>query len=151
MHEVDAGHWAYSWAWGVPLIVLTVMVHSLALFALRHRIVAALTNSYSDESFSLRFALTVGATVLFVTFLLGVEATLWAGVYVLIGALPDIARSMLYSLEAMTTFGHADVYLAPRWQFLGALEALNGVILVGLSTAFIFAVLHSAQVRNSMD
>jgi hypothetical protein len=49
----------------------------------------------------------------------------------------------------MTTFGHADVYLATRWQFLGALEALNGVILLGLSTAYIFSVLHSAELRNT--
>ena len=83
--------------------------------------------------------------MLFVTVLLAVEATLWAIVYVLIGASPGFARAMLYSLEAMTTFGHADVYLLPHWQLLGALEALNGVILVGLSTAFIFSVLHSAQ------
>jgi hypothetical protein len=48
----------------------------------------------------------------------------------------------------MTTFGHADVYLAPGWQFLGALEALNGVILIGLSTAYLFAVLHSAELRK---
>lgn len=125
------------------------MVHSLALFAARRRMVAALASSYSDEGFSLRFALTLGSTVLFVTGLLAVEATLWAGVYVLISALPDIAHGMLYSLEALTTFGHADVYLAPQWQFLGALEALNGVILIGLSTAFIFAVLHGAQFHKT--
>ena len=149
LHELNGGHWTYSWAWGVPLIVLTVMVHSLALSETRHRIVAGLTNSYSDERFSLRFALTVGVAVVFVTVLLAVEASLWAGVYVLIGALSDIAHGMLYSLEALTTFGHADVYLAPQWRFLGALEALNGVILIGLSTAFIFAVLQSAQVHKT--
>lgn len=149
LHELNGGHWTYSWAWGLPLIVLTVMVHSLALFATRNRLVAALANSYSDESFSFRFALTVGAVVLFVTTLLAVEATLWAVVYVLIGAVSDLAHGMLYSLEALTTFGHADLYLAPRWQFLGALEALNGVILIGLSTAFIFAVLQGAQVRKT--
>ena len=142
-------HWSYNWAWGVPLIVLTVIGHSLALFAARHRIIIALARYYSGESFSLAFAFTIGVAVLYITILIAVEATLWAGVYVLIGALSDISRGMLYSLEAMTTFGHADVYLAPRWQFLGALEALNGVILLGLSTAYIFSVLHSAEVRNA--
>jgi hypothetical protein len=125
------------------------MGHSLALFGARNRIVVALASRYSDESFSLGFALTIGTVVLFVTVFLAMEAAVWAGVYYLIGALPDFARGMLYSLQAMTTFGHADVYLTPRWQFLGALEALNGVILIGLSTAFIFSVLHSAELRKA--
>jgi hypothetical protein len=142
-------HWSDSWAWGVPLIVLTVIGHSLALFGARHRIIVALARCSSDESFSLGFALTIGAVVLYITILIAAEAALWANVYVLIGAVSDIAHGMLYSLEAMTTFGHADVYLTPRWQFLGALEALNGVILLGLSTAFIFSVLRSAELPNA--
>jgi hypothetical protein len=142
-------HWSYNWACGLPLIVVTVIGHSLALFSARHRIIVALARCYSDESFSLAFALTIGAVVLYVMVLLAVEAAVWAGVYVLIGALSDISHGMLYSLEAMTTFGHADVFLTPSWQFLGALEALNGVILIGLSTAFIFSVLHSAELGNA--
>jgi hypothetical protein len=142
-------YWSYNWAWGIPLIVITVIGHSLALFAARHRIVVALASCYSDKSFSLAFALIIGAVVLYVTGLLAVEATLWAGVYVLIGAVSDVPQGMLYSLEAMTTFGHADVYLTPRWQFLGALEALNGVILIGLSTAYIFSLLHSPELRHA--
>jgi hypothetical protein len=41
----------------------------------------------------------------------------------------------------MTTYGHANLYLAQRWQLIGALEALNGTILFGLTTAFLFMVL----------
>ena len=48
---------------------------------------------------------------------------------------------MLYSLSAMTSYGHANVFLAKHWQLMGAIEALNGMMLFGLSTAFLFAVL----------
>jgi hypothetical protein len=41
----------------------------------------------------------------------------------------------------MTSYGHADVYLEDRWQLLGAIEAVNGVILFGLTTAFLFAAI----------
>ena len=138
-------HWSGNWALGVALIVITIMGHSLALFSTRLRIIAILGNYYSDETFDLRFALAIGAVVLFVTVLIAIAAALWASIYTLIGALADFPSAMLYSLEAMTTFGHANVYLTPQWEFLGALEALNGVILIGLSTAFIFSVLHSVQ------
>ena len=48
---------------------------------------------------------------------------------------------MLYSLSAMTSYGHADVFLAKHWQLMGAIAALNGMMRFGLSTAFLFAVL----------
>ncbi|HEY6486240.1 MAG TPA: hypothetical protein VIX83_07640 [Candidatus Cybelea sp.] len=140
-------HWLPDWAWGIPLIVVTVIVQSFALFGARNRMIATVAKHYDEEAFSLVFGFAMGAVVLFATFLLAVEAAFWAVVYVTIGALPDFSRAMLYSLEAMTTFGHADVYLTAHWQFLGALEALNGVILIGLTTAFIFSVLRGAELR----
>ncbi len=49
---------------------------------------------------------------------------------------------MLYSLGAITSYGHADVYLADRWRLLSAIEAVNGLILFGLTTAFLYAAIH---------
>ena len=57
------------------------------------------------------------------------------------GRLPS---AMLYSMNAMTRYGHVNLYLAPRWQMMGALEALNGWILFGLTTAFLFAIVQKA-------
>ena len=48
---------------------------------------------------------------------------------------------MLYSIGAMTTYGHANLLLKPDWQLMGALEALNGMLLFGLTTAFLFAMI----------
>jgi hypothetical protein len=51
---------------------------------------------------------------------------------------------MLYSLSALTTYGqtygHASALLPDHWKLLGALEALNGMLLFGLTTAFLFAL-----------
>jgi hypothetical protein len=41
----------------------------------------------------------------------------------------------------MTSYRHAGVYLEDRWQLLGVIEAVNGVILFGLTTAFLFAAI----------
>jgi hypothetical protein len=45
---------------------------------------------------------------------------------------------MLYSMGAMTTYGHQSLFLEDRWRLLGTIEALNGWLLFGLSTAFLF-------------
>jgi hypothetical protein len=41
----------------------------------------------------------------------------------------------------MTTYGHENVSLEQHWQMMGALEALNGMLLFGLTTAFLFAMI----------
>ena len=86
----------------------------------------------------------VGGTALSATVVHGIEGSIWAGTYRLVGALPDTKTAMLYSLSAMTSYGHANIYLAPSWEMMGALEALNGWILFGLTTAFLFNVVQKS-------
>ena len=88
--------------------------------------------------------LVVGATTMLATTLHGLEAGIWASAYRSVGALPDFRSAMLYSLNAMTSYGHITLHLPDHWHLLGALEALNGWLLFGLSTAFLFAVIEKA-------
>jgi hypothetical protein len=41
----------------------------------------------------------------------------------------------------MTSYGHEHFDLANHWQLMGALEALNGMILFGLTTAFLYGMI----------
>jgi hypothetical protein len=141
MFDVAEEAWSNDWAWGLPLIVLTVLVHALALVEIRDRIVLQLPLVLHARRSSMVLALLIVVTVLLLTVLHAVEAGAWAGAYVALGARPDIASAMLYSLSAMTSYGHANLFLAKHWQLMGAIEALNGMMLFGLSTAFLFAVL----------
>jgi hypothetical protein len=86
----------------------------------------------------------MGGAALSATILHGLEGSIWAGAYRLLGALPDRKSAMLYSLNAMTSYGHVSVDLEPHWQMMGAFEALNGWILFGLTTAFLFTVIQRA-------
>jgi hypothetical protein len=141
MFEVATEAWSNDWAWGLPLIVLTVLVHAFALVEVRDRIVLQLPLILRARRSSIVLAVLMIVTVLLLTVLHAIEASAWAGAYVALGARADFASAMLYSLSAMTTYGHADVFLAKHWQLMGAIEALNGMMLFGLSTAFLFAVL----------
>jgi hypothetical protein len=141
VYDVAEEAWSNNWAWGLPLIVLTVLVHALVLVEIRDRIVLQLPLALHARRSSMVLALLMVVSVLMLTVLHAVEAGAWAGAYVALGARPDAASAMLYSLSAMTSYGHADVFLAKHWQLMGAIEALNGMMLFGLSTAFLFAVL----------
>ena len=134
--------WIINWLWGAPLIALTVVIHvgCLGFFILWvERRIAVRAERRRD--FVSTFAVVMGVAVLGATALHGLEGAVWATAYRLVDALPDNRSAMLYSVGALTTFGHAPIYLSAPWQMLGALEALNGMILFGLSAAFLFAMI----------
>src|SRR5262252_9868172 len=69
------------------------------------------------------------------------EAGIWAFAYTSLAALPDYRIAVLYSLNAMTSYGHTNINLPDHWHLMGALEALNGWLLFGLTTAFLFGLI----------
>jgi hypothetical protein len=148
----DALAWDGNWAWSLPLIVITVIFHVVGLVFINERISLARSYLRRKRNFLWAFALMMGIAALWVTLLHAIEAGIWAGMYWFLGALADGKSALLYSLGAMTTYGHASSYLAPHWQLMGTLEALNGVILFGLTTAFLFNMIREVwPTANSME
>jgi len=70
-----------------------------------------------------------------------VQIALWAVVYLICGEIVSFERAFYCSAQNYTALGYGDVHLSERWQLLGPLEAVNGLLLFGLSTAIMFAVL----------
>jgi hypothetical protein len=137
--------WGADWAWGVPLIVLTVIFHAYGLVLINTAVVASRSASTAPRGHLASASIfVVGGAALSATILHGLEGVIWAVAYRLLGASPDNRSAILYSLNAMTSYGHANLYLAPRWELMGSLEALNGWILFGLTTAFLFAIIQKA-------
>jgi hypothetical protein len=141
MTKVEIAPWGASWAWGLPLILLTVVIHVFGLAIINDGVIRVLRRTAKHRSFIPLFAIVMAVAVLLATALHGVEAVAWAEVSLVLGAVPDAKSAMLYSLNAMTTYGHESVSLAQHWQMMGALEALNGMLLFGLTTAFLFAMI----------
>ncbi|MGG5818604.1 hypothetical protein [Falsiroseomonas sp. HW251] len=142
MTRWEIGSWGSDWSFGLTLTVLTLLLHILGL-GLLHRVferLLALFDHRMKRSLS-RIVAIVGPIVALIFGLHAGEALVWAIAYVLIGAVPDLHTASLYSLGAMSTYGHAAIYLAPEWQLLGAIQALNGMITFGLTVAFMAAVL----------
>ena len=141
MNAVDVGGWNANWAWGLALIVLNVVIHVIGLALIYERVVYVLSGVMEHRRFIPKFVVVIGMAALLATLLHGIEAADWATAYRLLGALPDYKSAMLYSLSAMTSLGHANLFLEEQWQLMGALEALNGMLLFGLTTAVLFAMI----------
>jgi hypothetical protein len=134
--------WTSDWIWSLPLILFTMILHVLVLGLVFRLIVGA-----HDRATAKGHGTVIPASIFVMAFILSaivlhaLEVACWGWTFLLLGALPDVRDAMLYSLNAMTTFGHIAFDLANPWRLMGALEALNGILLFGLSTAFMFALL----------
>ena len=141
MNLVDTGAWSAAWAWSLPLIVMSIVIHVVGLGFINAKFVAVMGGSTKRRRPLSLFVVAVGVTAILATLLLAVEGTAWALAYRLLDALPDNKSAMLYSISALTSYGHENFVLANHWQMMGALEALNGMLLFGLTTAFLFAMM----------
>ena len=142
-------NWGMDWAWGLPLILLTVVVHAYGLAVLDRRVTLRLNDARRVRSLFVASIRVMGGTALWTTLLHAFEGAIWALAYRFLGALQDNKTAMLYSLGALTTYGHASINLESRWELMGVLEALNGLILFGLTTAFLFTVMQKAWPSTS--
>jgi hypothetical protein len=70
------------------------------------------------------------------------EGTLWAIAYYCLGLFNDLVTSLDFSLGSYTTNRVPGIQLPDAWKLLGQLESIAGLLLVGLSTAFLFLLIH---------
>lgn len=141
--------WHADWAWSLPLIVANVVIHVVGLGMINVGFVEVVVGgAVNRRHYAASFVVLIGVAAL-VTILHAFEATVWAVAYRLLGALPDNRSAMLYSLSAITSYGHAPIFLDSDWQMMGALEALNGMMLFGLTTAFLFKMIQQVWRREA--
>ena len=78
-----------------------------------------------------------------------IQIGLWAAAYLMIGEFSTFDSAFYYSAQNYTALGYGDVLLSARWRLLGPLESINGLLLFGLSTAIMFAVM-SRLIKNRL-
>lgn len=77
-----------------------------------------------------------------------VQGGIWALLFVFLGEFGDWATAYYFSLVNFATLGYGDIVMSERWRILGPLQAINGVLMIGVSTASITAVVHDAFQRS---
>jgi hypothetical protein len=136
-----------NWTWGLSLIALTIAIHAIgmvmmALVSLRIR--DWITNRRLGPGYTIPIVIgLVASTGLLLAILHGIEATIWAAAYLWLGALDSPLNAILYSVDSMATRGASGLVLQSHWRMMGALEAVDGMLLFGISTAYIFALMQA--------
>ena len=69
------------------------------------------------------------------------EMGFWAVLFMICGEFADFGTAFYHSAVNYTSLGYGDLIMTPSWRLLGPLETANGMLLFGVSTATIFAVM----------
>ena len=137
----------------VVLVSVTVIIHGLgAQYWLRfviHRYTGA------DGRFKRHGAMAAMMwSAVFLMLLHLVEVMLWAVTYLVVApgdTLDTWEKSVYFSAVTFTTLGYGDITLpVGDWRVLSGIEALNGILLVGWSTAFLFTIVQHSW-KSSLD
>lgn len=125
------------------MVLLTVTIHGVGLLYLAR----LLSHEREEEreahisQLSFRGLSTTLGVVLGLFALHGVEIWLYAIVYTELDALADLQTAVFFSTITYSTIGYDDDGLAEAWQMVAAIEGMNGVLLMGWSTAFFISLM----------
>jgi len=100
-----------------------------------------------------QLTLVLAAFVLWLFVAAVVQASAWALLYVTVEALPSYEEAFYFSIVTYSTLGYGDIVLDKQWRLLSALEAANGLIMFGWTTAMVFVAVqwvygHTAHDRH---
>jgi voltage-gated potassium channel len=124
----------------LALLAACVIVQSAGMLLLIHWL-ARVRHVLESSSARRRVGLLIRLFVCIVLLHL-IQVGLWAVVFWRARELPTLETAVYFSLTTYTTIGFGDVVLGPGWRVLAGIEGLTGLVLVGWSTAFVFAVVN---------
>jgi len=129
---------------GGAVSVCNIAIHALVM-AIIVRVARSMgTKEWLHPSLLLIGVMSSTVSVLMITH--AVEVIVWALAYGMVDIAAPGTNLIYFAFVNYTTLGYGDVTPSARWQLLGPITAMNGVLLFGWSTAVLFDVL-----RKTMD
>jgi len=123
---------------GMGLMALTTFVHAVCTGLLVRLLGAVRAKRWGLRSGTSESLLVAGVVVLLL--LAGLlEASIWAAAYMHLEVVSSAEEALYFSIVSFTTLGFGDITLDESWRLLSSLEAANGIILFGWSTALVFS------------
>ena len=120
------------------MVMLTVIIHAAGLYGLTRLLRmeqraedVAHVHPMSPRGVSATLVAIIGIFILH-----GVEIWLYAFLYRLIGAIETLRDAVYFSTITYGAIGYGDSEMAEEWRLVSAIEGINGIILIGWSTAF---------------
>ena len=135
---------------GTFTVVATIVIHALPLGATVNFVRRERKLGRAGKGFWIDMAIVVRALVYALAAHLA-EIALWAVVFMFCGEFHDFDNAYYHSAVNYTSLGYGDIIMSPSWKLLGPLETADGMLLFGVSTAMIFAVIQRLVETRYVD
>ena len=135
---------------GSFLVTATIMYHIIGLIIMVV-ILKKLEKRVIHLHQLMRAVILVGFSGLFVLGVHVSEIWLWAVALIQVDAVPDLESALYFSTVTATTVGYGDLVVENSWRLLASFEAMSGILVFGISTAFLMAVLRSSLADFFVD
>jgi hypothetical protein len=133
---------------GLPTMALCLLLQS-ALLSIAIRYYArygSLVNSASPGS---TLVVLNGVMTLLVLGTLA-QVMIWAVLFRMLGEFQDLSEAVYHSAVNFATLGYGDIVMSESYRLLGPLEAINGVLMIGVSSAALLAAFQDAIRKTTL-
>jgi hypothetical protein len=125
---------------GLGTLLVSLLSYGIATALIIHLVVRLFRKGYTGLRFWKNVAImTIVSLVTALVHL--IQIALWALAILMLGEASTFGEAFYCSAQNYTALGYGDFILSGQWRLLGPLEAINGLLLFGLSTALMFAIL----------
>ena len=69
------------------------------------------------------------------------QIMIWGMLFIVLGEFSELYEAVYHSAVNFTSLGYGDVVMSKRWKLMGPLEAADGVLMVGMTSAALMAIL----------
>ncbi|BCT93223.1 hypothetical protein LYSHEL_22460 [Lysobacter helvus] len=124
---------------GFPVLVLCVALQAMFVSASLRGYAYFQANPRRTPITQWSYVRALSAVMLLM--LLGnfLQMAAWAVLFLLLGEFNDYSTALYHSAVNFSTLGYGDIVMSPRWRLLGPVEAANGILMFGVSTAVMTA------------
>jgi hypothetical protein len=124
------------------LLLQSVLIAVALRYYVRH-------NFLGDNPSVWRMLVTLNAVMTLLVIGNLFQLVIWAIVFRLLGEFSSLDVAVYHSAVNFASLGYGDIVMSERFRLLGPLEAVNGVLMIGVSTAVLMTTLQDAFVKTT--
>ena len=125
---------------GFPAMLLCLVVQAAITFWSVRYYIRQLSNAAAPQRFlaGIRPLLVAMLVMVAGNFL---QITLWGILFIWLGEFSELYEAVYHSAVNFASLGYGDIVMSKNWKLLGPLEAVNGVLMVGMTSAALMVIL----------
>lgn len=124
------------------IIAVTILIHGIGTTSWMRYMYRHYPNLGAPMTPRIQFGIIIKTATMLIC-LHFIEILVWAGAYIVVAGeeLGSFETAVYFSAVTFTTLGYGDITLSSEWRLLSGFAAINGIVLIGWTTAFLYAVM----------